>query len=338
MSGRWIDRRELRRGFVAMLPLWLGAVPFALAFAILARSSGLSTVETEALSVFVFAGSAQPAFVRLVKEGAGGATILVTVLLLNLRHVLYGLSLNAHLPRRTRPPRPVLAAGMTDESYGLTIRAYSRGSGSDGFFFGANPSLLLAFAATTLVSALIGSRVPHPERLGLDLVFPLWFLGLLLPLLRTRLELAVALVAGSLAIFLSRSFGGGAVVLVSSFAGVGLGTLLDCRRNRARSAITMGGKYVPLIVMAGLITHTTRFAGLAFGDRAAPPVVRRALAYVPIAAFAALAAPGLGGTTDDPLPRFAAAASAAFVVLRYRRLWACIGIGMVVFWLTRWSL
>ncbi|MEA2595819.1 MAG: hypothetical protein QOF01_2288 [Thermomicrobiales bacterium] len=89
-----LDRREVRRGFVALLPLGLSVVPFAIAFAVLARTSGLSTFETGELSLFVFAGIAQLAFVNLAKDGSGGAAILVTVLLLNLRHVLYGLSLD----------------------------------------------------------------------------------------------------------------------------------------------------------------------------------------------------------------------------------------------------
>jgi 4-azaleucine resistance transporter AzlC len=212
-----------------MLPLWLGVVPFAFAFAILARTSGFSAVETEALSVLVLAGSAQLAFVNLVKDGAGAAAVLVTVLLLNFRHVLYGLSLNGHLPARTRPSRPILAAGMTDESYGLTIRAYLGGHGSDGYFFGANLSLFLGFVVGTALGAIGSSRLPDPERLGLAVVFPLSFLSLLLPLLRTRRDLAVALAAGALALAMSRSFDGGTVVLAATIVGATLGVLLDRR-------------------------------------------------------------------------------------------------------------
>lgn len=214
-----------------MLPLWLGVVPFALAFGILARNSGLSVVETQALSVLVFAGSAQLAMVNLVKDGAGGAAILLTVLLLNLRHFLYGLSLNRHLPVRTRPARPVLAATMTDESYGLAIRAYLAGRGSDGFFFGASFSLFVSYAAATLAGALLGSRLPDPERLGLDVVFPLSFLALLLPMLRTRTDLGVALAVGILALALSQTFSGGVVILTATIGGATLGTILDRSRG-----------------------------------------------------------------------------------------------------------
>jgi 4-azaleucine resistance transporter AzlC len=224
-----IDREEVRRGFVAMLPLWLGVVPFALAFAILARTSGLSVLETEALSVLVFAGSAQLAFVNLVKDGSGGAAILLTVLLLNLRHVLYGLSLNGHLPARTRPPRPVLAGLMTDESYGLTIRAFLSGRGSDGYFFGASLSLFVSYTTSTLAGALFGSWLPDPERLGLETVFPLSFLALLLLMVRTRFDLVVATIAGGMALLLSQLFSGGVVVLTTTIVGAALGTLLDRR-------------------------------------------------------------------------------------------------------------
>ncbi len=227
MTETGLDRREVRRGFVAMLPLWLGVVPFALAFTILARTSQFSTVETVTLSVLVFAGSAQLAFVKLAEQDSGGAAILLTVLVLNLRHVLYGLSLNAHLPARTRTPRPVLAAGMTDESYGLTIRAFSSGSGSDEFFFGANLSLFVGFAVATLVGALFGSHIPDPDRLGLQIVFPLSFVALLLPLLGTCRHVAVAVLAGSLALLLSQSLNGGVVVLTTTMIGAGVGTLLD---------------------------------------------------------------------------------------------------------------
>jgi 4-azaleucine resistance transporter AzlC len=229
MTASGHDWQEVRRGFAAMLPFWLGVVPFAVTFALLARSSGFSTLEIQALSVLVFAGSAQLAFINLAKDGAGSLAILLTVLLLNLRHVLYGLSLNVHLPPRTRPGRPVLAAMMTDESYGLTIRTYRDGRGSDGFFFGASISLFLAFAAATCAGALLGAHLPDPDRLGLEVVFPLSFLALLLPMLRTRLDLTVAAVAGGLALVAGQVFGSGVVMLVATAGGAGAGTLLDRR-------------------------------------------------------------------------------------------------------------
>jgi branched-subunit amino acid transport protein len=94
--------------------------------------------------------------------------------------------------------------------------------------------------------------------------------------------------------------------------------------------------YLPLIGAAALLTLGTRLGGLGLGDRAVPDALQRFLGYVPIAAFAALVTPGLGGGGNDQVPRLLAAGAAAVVVLRFRRLWACLATGMAVFWLTRW--
>src|SRR4029079_682178 len=85
-------------GFWAMAPLWLGVVPFALVYAVLARDTGLSLLETQALSALVFAGSAQVSAVGLFGSGAAALEIVSTTFLLNVRHVLYGLSLARRIP------------------------------------------------------------------------------------------------------------------------------------------------------------------------------------------------------------------------------------------------
>jgi 4-azaleucine resistance transporter AzlC len=227
-EGR-IDRAEFRRGFVAIMPLWLGSIPFAIAYAILAQESGLTGFETISLSLFVMAGAAQLAFIDLAADNAAGIAILATVLLLNLRHVLYGLSLNEALPARTRPPRPVLAHFLTDENYGLTIKDYRDGRGSPGFMFGSGVSLLGCFVAATVAGVALGNYIPDSERLGLDFVFPLTFLALLLPLIRLRRDLLVAAIAGGVAIVLSRITSGGVTILIATGLAAGAGALLPAR-------------------------------------------------------------------------------------------------------------
>ena len=219
--------RELWRGYLAMLPLWPGVVPFAVAFAIAARAAGFTLPETQALSMVVFAGSAQLATVSLFAAGAGAGAIVLTVLLLNLRHVLYGLSLARYLGERPRPPRPVLAFFLTDESYGVAIKACLDGRGGAAYLFGASVSLYGAFAAATLAGALLGARLPNASGLGLDFVFPLSFLALLLPLLRSRTHWLVAGLSGLLALALGRVAGGGVTVLCCTVVAAGLGAALD---------------------------------------------------------------------------------------------------------------
>jgi 4-azaleucine resistance transporter AzlC len=211
-----------RHGFRAMVPLWLGVVPFGLAYAVIARDGGLSFVETQALSVLVFAGSAQVSAAGLFGRGAGGLEIVLTTFLLNVRHVLYGVSLGRLVPMTNRQ-RVTAANFLTDEAYGVAI---ARGARSFGFVLGAELSLFVVWNVATAAGALLGSVIPDPERLGIDFVFPIAFLALLVPLLRRRAEVVVAVVAGALAWGLAKGLPGGLPVLTAGALGALLGAWL----------------------------------------------------------------------------------------------------------------
>ena len=222
MGGEKDGRAAFRRGFWAMAPLWLGVVPFGLVYAVLARDAGLSLVETQALSVLVFAGSAQVSAVGLFGTGAAAAEIVSTTFLLNVRHVLYGLSLGRRIPLLGWR-RPAAAYFLTDEAFGVVAGREER---TFGFLLGAELSLFLTWNLATLGGAVAGTAIADPAKLGIDLIFPLAFLALLVPLVRTRVELAVALVSGGFAYALSKGLPGGLPILVTGVAGSLLGAVL----------------------------------------------------------------------------------------------------------------
>jgi len=211
-----------RDGFRAMLPLWLGVVPFGLAYAVIARGAGLSLVETQALSVFVFAGSAQVSAAGLFARGAAGLEIVLTTFLLNVRHVLYGISLGRVVPLTPRK-RLVAALFLTDEAYGVSL---ARGARTFRFVLGTELSLFIVWNIATFAGALLGSVIPDPERIGVDFVFPIAFLALLVPLLRERADVIVAVVAGALAWGLAKGLPGGLPVLGAGVSGALLGAFL----------------------------------------------------------------------------------------------------------------
>jgi 4-azaleucine resistance transporter AzlC len=220
-------------GCQAMAPLWLGVVPFGIAYAVLARDVGLSLVETQALSVLVFAGSAQVSAVGLIGAGAATAEIVLTTFLLNVRHLLYGLALGRRTPLRGWR-RPTAAYFLTDEAFGVVAARPER---SFAFLLGAELSLFVTWNLSTLSGALVGGAIPDPEELGIDLIFPLAFLALLVPLVRTRVELLVALVSGALAYVLSEALPGGLPILLTGVLGCLLGASLT--RGRPSDGIRL---------------------------------------------------------------------------------------------------
>ena len=225
------QRRRSGSGFWALAPLWLGVIPFGLAYAITARSAGLSLLETQALSALVFAGSAQFSAVGLFAVGAAGAEIVLTTLLLNVRHLLYGLSLGRRI-HLTRRERPVAAFFLTDEAFGVAAGATER---SFPFLLGAELSLFMMWNLATLAGFLLGTAIPDPASLGVDLIFPLAFLALLVPLVRTRVELAVAVASGALAFGLDRVLPGGLPILLTGIGGSLLGAFLTRHQPPDRS-------------------------------------------------------------------------------------------------------
>ena len=214
-----------------MLPLWLGVAPFAVAYAVTARAAHLSLLETQFMSLTVFAGASQFAAAGLFGQGVGGLSIIATTFLLNVRHVLYGLSLAQQLP--ISGWRRLLAAQfLTDEAYGVTIAAGPKQPGglSLAFLLGAELSLYFVWNLFTLVGSLAGAFIPDPRAVGADVVFPLAFLGLLVPLLVGRREVLVAVCSGLLAWGVSRTLPGGLTVLIAGVGGALLGAFLSTRR------------------------------------------------------------------------------------------------------------
>lgn len=229
------------RGFRMLMPIWLGTVPFAVAYAVTARASGLSVWQTCLMSLTTFAGASQFAAAGMFGAHASGFGIVLTTFLLNARHVLYGLSLSRQMPL-TGPQRAFAAQFLTDEAYGMAVvNGPKDPTGlSFPFLLGAELSLYVSWNVTTLLGALAGGFLPDPAALGVGVIFPLAFLGLLVPMLSGRTSLVVALAAGLGGWALSRFLPSGLVILLAGVGGALLGAWLLARAEAADKAQEAG--------------------------------------------------------------------------------------------------
>jgi 4-azaleucine resistance transporter AzlC len=208
-----------------------GIVAFGLLYGVMARRVGLMPWEVLAMSLMVHAGSAQ--FVAVGMWGvAGGLSIVATTLVINLRHLLMGASLAPYLRGVSRRWKAFLALWLTDESFALAAAAYREGQGSHTYLLGANLGVYLIWPISGLLGALMGSAIPDPSRYGLDLIFPLAFLGLLSGFVRDRTGLLVAVLAGGLALLFATTLGGNWHVLLAGLLGSAVGLGLETLRER----------------------------------------------------------------------------------------------------------
>ena len=208
-------------------PLMLAIAPFATAMAVAAHSAGLRAVETVAMSIFVFAGAAQMAAISLYAGGAGILAIGLTTLLINLRHIIYGLSLDRVLPKRTQPSRPVLAFLLIDEAFGFTASRIHRIQRPDAYFVGVALGIYIPFVLFTAVGAGFAAAIPDIDRFGLEYIFPLAFISFIVPMLINVQRVAIALVSGGLILLLPRFIDSGLAILLAMAGGALVGTLWE---------------------------------------------------------------------------------------------------------------
>lgn len=212
------------RGFVALLPLWTGAIPFGIAYGVSARNAGLSVGETQLMSLVVFSAAAQVSAVSLLAEGAPILVLVGTVLALNAQLLLLGLAIGRQV-RLSWAKRLVAAWFLTDGAYGI---ATAHGRLQLPILLGAGVSMYIAWNTGTVLGTAVGVALPDTRQLGVDFVVPLTFLAVLVPLVRTRTAALVALVAGVTALVLI--WGGAAIVAV---LGAGLaGSAVGAWRTR----------------------------------------------------------------------------------------------------------
>jgi len=217
---------DFKRGMLATAPLAPGIIAFGLLYGMMARQVGFSPWETWAMSAIVHAGSAQ--FTALgMWQAANAIPIILTTLVINLRHMLMGASIAPYLRGLSPLWKALLALWMADESYALAIAEYERGTGTHQYFLAANVGVYLIWSASGLLGALVGTAIPDPSRYGLDLVFPLAFLGLLATFLKDRTSVAVALAGGALALAAAFLLPGKWYVIVAGLLGSGLGLALE---------------------------------------------------------------------------------------------------------------
>ncbi|MDI3340255.1 MAG: AzlC family ABC transporter permease [Sphaerobacter sp.] len=222
--------RLFGRGFLAMLPLWVGAIPTGIAYAVAARGVGIGPGETQVMSLVVFSGAAQLSAVSLLAAGAPLPVLAGSAMALNAQFLLLGLAVSQQLRLRW-VERIVTAWFLTDAAYGVTA---GRRPLRLPVLLGAGVSMYLGWNLGTALGVVAGQALPDPRRLGVDLVIPLTFLAVLAPVLRTRAALRAALVAAVATPLLSGLVPPGVAVLGAGALGSAAGAWWSRRAGERR--------------------------------------------------------------------------------------------------------
>jgi 4-azaleucine resistance transporter AzlC len=202
-----------RAAIVEGWPIFVTAVVVGITFGLTARQSGLSVVETSATSIIVFAGAAQFVMVDLLRAGTPVPLIVLTVLLLNARHLLMAAALRPFVQVASIPRRLGLAYVLTDEAFAMGIGWFRRGHPDLAYYAVFSTVLWCSWNAGTLLGAIFGAGVQDPQRFGIDFAITAVFVAIVAIGVRHRSDVTVALVAALVAAGL-RLAGASAVAVV----------------------------------------------------------------------------------------------------------------------------
>lgn len=187
----------------------------ALSFGVLAREAGFSALGAIVMSAIVFAGSAQFAAVSIVAAGGGVGAAVGAAALMNARFLTMGIALAPSL-RGPAWLRALQGQTVVDASWVLAAR--EGGRFDRHFLFGATIPQYVAWLAGTALGALGAGALHDLEALGLDAIFPAFFVALLLPELRDVRSRGVALAGALIALALVPLAPPGIAVLAASAA------------------------------------------------------------------------------------------------------------------------
>ena len=211
------------------MPLIVGGIPFGVLFGTLAPSSGLSVCATMAMSLIVFAGSAQFIVLALIAVQAPLEVILLTTFVVNLRHLLYATALVPHISHLSLPLRTLLAFGLTDETFANMSQRYQPNSplGNNHqfahfFYLGSMFSFYISWSAATAVGLILGNIIPDMTSWGLEFAMSVTFIGMVVPYVNSKAMLSAtgsAAIASLYFSYLPNKLG----LIISALIGVAAG-------------------------------------------------------------------------------------------------------------------
>lgn len=212
----------VKKTIVTTIPVMTGYIVLGIGFGILLKKSGYGFIWALLMSGFIYAGSMQYAGIGLLTGGASLITVALTTLMVNARHLFYGISVIDKYKEMGKK-KPYLIFGLTDETYALVVKDNSDIKEEDRgkFYFLVTLFDQIYWVTGSLIGVLIGSLLEGVNTDGIDFVLTALFVTIVTDQwLKTKKHLpaiigAIASVI-SVVIFGSANFLIPAMILIAS--------------------------------------------------------------------------------------------------------------------------
>ena len=167
-----MNRSLLKTAFLDTVPVMTGYLFLGFGFGIYLHENGYGLIWSLAMSLFIYAGSMQYVAVSLITGGASLMTTALTTLMVNARHLFYGISM-VDAYKGTSKKKPYLIFALTDETYSL-VSQYPRHADRHSYYFLVSLLDQIYWVTGSALGSLVGSMIPLNYE-GIDFVLTALF-------------------------------------------------------------------------------------------------------------------------------------------------------------------
>ncbi|KPF42395.1 AzlC family ABC transporter permease [Rhizobium sp. AAP43] len=232
-----MSRSDFFEGAIRALPVIISAGPFAILFGAVAVANGQTVAEATLMSATVFAGASQLVGIELFGQAVPMWVIVLSILAVNFRHILYSAAITPFMDHFTGPQKALSFFLLTDPQFAETL---SRGEAGRpvtfSWYFGFGAMIYMPWVILTSVGGLVGSIMGDPASWGIDILLPLYFMGLVLSFRRRDNFLTIVVVSAAVSILAQHLVGSPWHISIGALAGIALAALLPPPRREQKEA------------------------------------------------------------------------------------------------------
>ncbi len=202
-SEKSFNQAMFFKGFKSMLPITTGVIPFGLVMGAVAYAANLTAFQGLGMNFIMFSGSAQIAVVELMIQDTASLIVILTGLLINLRFMLYSAAFAPYVEDSSFWVKVFCTYNLTDQTYNVMKTnedLFKTKKEAVVFYMGASICMLLAWHCSVIFGFMFGNFVP--PSISLDYAIPLSFITLIVPTLKHKKYIYVAVFSAVVSILL----------------------------------------------------------------------------------------------------------------------------------------
>jgi predicted branched-subunit amino acid permease len=222
-----MSRSDFTEGALKALPVIISAGPFAILFGAVAVSNGQTVAEAALMSATVYAGASQLVGIELFGQAVPMWIVLLSIVAVNFRHILYSAALTPFIDHYTLPQKMLSFFLLTDPQFAEAVaRGESGREVSFPWYFGFGAMIYVPWVAMSALGGALGRVIGNPADSGIDVLLPIYFLGLVLGFRKRDNFLLIVAVSAVVSVAAQHLIGAPWHISVGALAGVLLAALL----------------------------------------------------------------------------------------------------------------